>query len=106
MLRVKKIASFSEWEQEFFAELDQKKYVLCEYNSKSKQVVTGDLLVATHSRDGVRETFPAMCTHFRVTFRRHGWGKSKYRYDKYHILYRLTDEGLSFVKEKLVEQRL
>jgi len=106
MLRVKKIASFSEWEQNFFIELDQKKYVVCEYNSKSKKIVTGDVLVVTHSRDGMRETFPAMCTHFRVTFRRHSWGKSKYRYDKYHILYRLTDEGVNFVKEKLVEQRL
>jgi hypothetical protein len=106
MLRVKKIASFSEWEQEFFAELDQKKYVLCEYNSKSKQVATGDLLVVTHSRDGVRETFPAMCTQYTVTFRQHAWGKNRYRYDKYCILYRLTDEGLSFVKEKLVEQEI
>ena len=106
MLRVKKIVCFPEWEQEFFAELDQKKYVLCESNSKSKMIAPGDLLIVTHSRVGEKETFPAICTHFMVTFRRHSWGKSKYRYDRYRILYRLTDEGLNFVKEKLVEQKI
>lgn len=106
MLRVKKVTNI-EWDGDFMEYLYQKQYVVAEYNySNTKKVVSGDILIVTFSGAYATETFTAICSHYWRTVRRPGCGKRNYNYYKYRVLYRLTEEGQQFVRNKIVEERV
>jgi hypothetical protein len=107
MVRVKKIAMFYEWDEDILEELNQKKYVVGEYDySNTHNVTTGDLLKVTFSGTQGTETFPAICSQYWRNVRKLGCGKRNYNYYKYRVLYRLTEEGQQFIQSKIVEERV
>ena len=107
MIRIKHIANIG-WEQEFFDELNQKQYVVAEYDySNTKKINTGDIVQVTFTGSGEKETFPAICSNYGRTVRRPSFARNRnHNYYKYRVLFRLTDEGLQFVKNTLVEQKV
>lgn len=106
MLRVKKITSI-EWDGDFMEYLNQKQYVVAEYDySNTKKITTGDILKVTFSGAYATETFTAICSHYWRTVRKLGCGKRNYNYYKYRVLYRLTEEGQQFIRSKIVEERV
>lgn len=105
MLRVKRITRFSEWDQDFMEELNQKQYVVAEYDySNTKNVYTGDLLEVTFSGACGKKKFVAICSNYWRTVKRMGCGRCNYY--KYRILYRLTEEGFRLVQSKILEERI
>lgn len=107
MLRVKCFAKFPEWDQSFMQELCEKKYVAGEYDySNTKSINTGDLLKVTFRGAYEKETFVAICSNYWRTVRKGSCGKRNYNYYKYRVLYRLTEEGQQFVRNKIVEERV
>ena len=107
MIRIKHLGKI-EWESEFFDELNQKQYVCGKYDySNGKNINTGDIVQVTFSGSEGKETFTAICSNYSRNVRRSsGSFKRTHNYYKYRILYRLTDEGLQFVKNTLVEQKV
>jgi len=107
MIRIKHIANIG-WESEFFDELNQKQYVCGEYDySNGKNINTGDIVQVTFTGAYEKETFPAICSNYWRTVRRSsGSFKKLHNYYKYRVLFRLTDEGLQFIKNTLVEQKV
>lgn len=106
MLRVKKVTHI-EWDGDFMEYLNQKQYVVAEYDySNTHKITTGDILTVTFSGAYATETFTAICSHYWRTVRKGSCGKRNYNYYKYRVLYRLTKEGWDLIQGKVLEERI
>lgn len=100
MARHKKIAFYDgDWE-ELFPSLRKKKMVLEQYEYSNHKVVPGTVFVAKEAG----ETFISIASNFTKTYSR-GYGRRR-QYNRYRIMYHLTEEGWDYLQEVMVDEAL
>lgn len=100
MARHKKIAYYDgDWK--VFSDLRRKGRVLEQYDYSNRKTKAGEVFVAKEAG----EEFIAIATNVERRVARH-YGNRKKRFNYYRIMFRLTNEGWSYLKGMLLEESI